>query len=775
MPELWDDGGGKFMTFSGRALTNGPDTFVYLFPQTWGRGPSFKVDSQIYASSTKLVELARLHMERSRRPVQDVRRRPLDAGIRDMRLDASSNPGPTPQRHIQPDYSSLDNSRHTGLSDELNGSPQPINLHLPLSLSEEAATGGSQTLADTDIETLIDIRNMFAFLVGQAIVATERRNSVFALFLNISKVLQAYTFTNIDGSTFGETATNSFDSYVDELGLGDVRSSREKTIEGLVLGERMRSVSLFNEAFVHAVGKYDEIQHVSKFAGVDVKFGLISSVTRNRLERASIDLAAREKAVNSRLLDFDFPSIFAGVMNSKTVDERRAINFDAWKSVFNTTRRYVMSYLKAKYGSWPPKASSKKNDLETSGLNRIVLKALYYDFADLYDLYVDRSNLTTRTMGVYHAGTEDDPDPSQPEARVLRRVCDEYDRSSPPVQPPVPFDVPLFPDIRNLPKGSKLSATDRFEARKMRMKKIPAGELPAVLDDSTNQDTLAHADPSRSHFLVAMRTFEARQARGCSLAELTELRAGMWIFIYAVLQALPMLVVDAPGIKWHQGVEYFLCEPPRSGVSWARPSSGSGASNGWYSVSSGGGMVSLPSDLVEHGVEGVYRRSHCWLAAGKWSTERHRQTAAGANMTPLIGTHAPLAGQNSIESEHKEQADVQRHETKRLAPSRMHTSDEETRPLSPDSRPTSRDQRNRETVIGSGLEALPLPPEVVPSNNGPGRRAASAHGYVRMPIPDGTSSGAQAPELRGELAKTGGMTFDDILGGMEKDKKKSKR
>lgn len=757
-----------------RDLADQQDTFVHLFPQTWGRGPSFKVHSQIYASSTKLVELARLDIERGRKPMKDVRQKQLDAAIRDMRLKPS-DPESMPRRQHPSDRSGSGSSSHTRNYMEPDEFAQPINLHLPLSLSSEASTSGSQPLSSTDRETLMDMRNMFAFLVGQALVATERRHNLFALFMNISKVLQAYTFTNIDGSTFGETASSSFDSYVEELTLADVRSSREKTIEGLVLGERMRSVLLYNEAFVHAVGKYDEILHISKFAGPDVKFAHISPVTRNRLERASIDLAAREKAVNSRLLDFDFPSIFAGVMDSKTVDERRAINFDAWKSVFNTTRRYVISYLKVKYGSWPPKASSKKNELETSGLNRIVLKALYYDFADLYDLYVDRSNLTTRSMGVYYAGTEDDPDPSLPEARILRRVCDEYDRSSPPVQPPVPFDVPLLPDVHHLPKGSRLSAIDRFEARKMRAKKIPPNELATVLDKSTNQDTLAHADPIRSHFLTAMRSFEARQARGCSLAELSELRAGMWIFIYAVLQALPLLVVDAPGIKWHQGVEYFLCEPPRSGVPWARSASASGSSRGWYSISGGGGMVSLPSDLVEHGVEGVYRRSHCWLAAGKWSAEMQGDAAPGVNASPLIGTHAPLTGQNTIESERKEQAYVRRHETRCLAPAKIRTSDEEMTPLTPGSRPTSRDQRKRDTVIGSGLEALPMPPAVVPSSSRPGSRAASAHNYDRRPVHNGTMSGAQAPELRQDVAKTSGMTFDDILGGMEKDKKKGRR
>lgn len=98
-----------------------------------------------------------------------------------------------------------------------------------------------------DLQTLIDIRNFFAFLCGQSLVATPKKGNFFHIFMTVSGVLKTYEFSNLDGSTFGETASGSFDTYVEELGLADVRGSREKTIEGIVLGERMKSVLLYNE------------------------------------------------------------------------------------------------------------------------------------------------------------------------------------------------------------------------------------------------------------------------------------------------------------------------------------------------------------------------------------------------------------------------------------------------------------------------------------------------------------------------------------------------
>ncbi|KAH0408326.1 hypothetical protein KCU90_g22042, partial [Aureobasidium melanogenum] len=328
------------------------DCEVHLFPRTSGKGPSFRIDSALLASSKLLSELV-------------------------IPFETDFNPG-TGEPHTPP-MTPKSESR--------------CQLFLPITLKSDTALpvpNNCQGLS-SDEDTLVTTRNLFAFLAGESLVATQENPTVFSVFIKVSESLKQFGFSNFDGSTFGEVATSSFDKYVDKLGLADVRSSREKTIESLILGERMKSIKLYNEAFTHASGKYDEL-----LKSGSPKFRLISPISVNRLGRAAMDLEKRTASVRHTLEDFDFPQLFSGFLNSKTVDERKEVDFDVLRDSFLATRKFVISYYKIRFGSWPPKAS-KKNELETSGLSRIVCQELYHDFCAVYDFLVDRTSLTNRT------------------------------------------------------------------------------------------------------------------------------------------------------------------------------------------------------------------------------------------------------------------------------------------------------------------------------------------------------------------------------------------
>ncbi|CAI4216378.1 unnamed protein product [Parascedosporium putredinis] len=285
----------------------------------------------------------------------------------------------------------------------------------------------STSIASSPIFTEL-IQNTFGLGKGPG----GRRNrlaqpSPFAIFMEISKLLEEFAFTSYDGLSFGQEVDLSFGFYIRQIGLGDVRNSREKTVEALVLGERMRSAELYNEAFAHAVGKYSAI--------VDLKsqlFSMVSAQTRQRLDRAHLDLLNRQHNVNVRIEQFDFPSLFAGVANSTSMTEFRAVRFKQWKNAFLRMRHFTLSYYKSVFGSWPPKASSRKNPFSESGLNRLVLKALYSDMCALYDLLADRQSLTPRVIdqGLFEMQEGDDP-----VITALRRMLSEFDNSSPPVLP----------------------------------------------------------------------------------------------------------------------------------------------------------------------------------------------------------------------------------------------------------------------------------------------------------------------------------------------------
>lgn len=476
-------------------------------------------------------------------------------------------------------------------------------LFLPITLKSDFALSvptHCQDLKD-DEETLVATRNLFAFLAGESLVATKENSDIFSVFLKVSDSLKQFGFSNLDGSTFGEIATSSFDKYVDELGLADVRSSRGKTIEGVIVGERMKSIKLYNEAFTHASGKYDEL-----LKSGSPKFRLISPITANRLGRAAMDLEKRTSSVRRTLEDFDFPQLFSGFLNSKTADERKDVDFDVLRDSFLATRKFVISYYKIRFGSWPPKAS-KNSDLETSGLNRIVCQDLYRDFCAVYDFLVDRTSLTNRTA---NGVLINDKDADAPRARALRAVLSEYDRSSPPVKPPIPYDLPIIPSLRQTRCNGWGDA--KKEAKAM-SKKLKEDEIAEIMTASHNFDVLP------SPFLNSFREVERKAAKHRTIKELAEIRMGQWLFIYAVLQALPLVTVDGPQLQHSQGVEYFLCESPRFGVPWAREEALREVSR--TGIARAGGIARLPADVFHHGAEGIYFRSHCWKVAERWSAE----------------------------------------------------------------------------------------------------------------------------------------------------------
>lgn len=540
-----------------------------------------------------------------------------------------------------------------------------IHLCLPLPLRVDLADANSVPKSD-DIETLVSMRNVIAFLAGQPLVATPKQSSVFTIFLKIADVMQRYEFTNLDGSTLGEEAAGNFAKVIQDFALADVRSSREKTIEALILGERMKSWDLYNEGFVHAVGKYDDVNGLRS-----PKFRFISDLTRKRLERANLDLYTRVRNIETRLEDFYFPSLFTGIANSSTSSESKTVRFKDWKSAYMSMRRHIMSLYKHQYGAWPPKAKSKKNDFEESGLNRLLLRELYKDFSDLYDILVDRTSLTTRTAEI---PSHDPDDPQEPAPRALRRMLDEYDRSTPPVQPPVPFDTPRLPSLFDTRRG--FDTLNPKMQKKESLKRLRDDEINKALMQSYNRESMK-ATP----FLEAFMAYERRTAHGKSIEEIADLRYGQWIFMYAVIQALPLVIVDAPGVKWTKGVEYFLCQVPKGSPPWVQESASQKQSV--YRIAGGSAMVTLPADVVEHSMDGIYRRSHCWQVADKW---------------------AGLSGLPDVRSQYETSFDD-------LLPPTM--------PSVPGSRTASQSPDRQRTPIALGLEHMPLPPGVAPSKARP--------------------------------------------------------
>jgi hypothetical protein len=449
------------------------------------------------------------------------------------------------------------------------------------------------------------MRNLFAFLTGQPLIATKAVDTNFKIMLQIASLLENHEFTSPDGSTYGDAASAAFTFYISELRLDAIANNPTKIIEALILSERLRSASLHELAYAHAVGLYSSLQRSNP--GL---FAQISTLTKNRLERSSLDLAQRQKNADQFLKAFEFPSLFAGIADSNTAEEAKFVHWNKWKSEYSSFRKAVLGYYKDLYGSWPPKASSKKNSLDSSGLNRVVLKQLYSDLCSLYDFLVDRESLTTR--GVNASEDTDNPNIDKHSA-ALRKLLAEFDHASPPVLPPIPFDIPRIPTIATVePQFPYLAPKDQY---KLAHRALKSHETLLLLAKSHNLPPAGAASPTTA-FLTFFQTHEQAEARRKNAVELADLRYGIWIFLYSVIQSLPLLVIDIPCIPKQgcAGVEYFLNMSPPGSHPWISPTEAA-----WDLYQSPtGGIISLPASVVNNSADAIFRRSHCWVQAEKW-------------------------------------------------------------------------------------------------------------------------------------------------------------
>lgn len=490
-----------------------------------------------------------------------------------------------------------------------------VRLYLPPALPDQHAAQDPKT--QPELQRLVAIRNLFAFLTGQPLVATKFRPTIFSAFLEISSLLKEFDFMSMDGTTWGEGVDMSFSFYMSQLSLADVRHSREKTLEAVILGERMKCWELYNEAFTHAVGKWQAI--------VSLKSPLAKQVTPEvwrRLERSNLDLLNRQHNVNSRLEEFEFPALFSGVAVSS---EFKDVRFNRWKSAFSRMRGFTLGYYKSLFGAWPPKARSKKNPFSESGLNRLVLKTLYADLSSLYDLLVDRDSVTPRVID--QAADDISDKESNEHIRALRKLLTEFDQSSPPVLPPIPYDVPILPTMKTVQvKYDEMKEKDQLKFDRS----IKEHELQLIMHKSYNFDT----DSIKSPFLQHFKEFDHDHAKGKSQVELFDNRLGTWLFLYVVIQSLPLLVIDAPELQFTEGVEYFLCQPPMGNPPWLEEAGE--VRKAWYQLPGSQVKVELSADVVMFSVEGTFERSHCWEAAKTWEEAKVNGGAAG-----LIGLPPP--------------------------------------------------------------------------------------------------------------------------------------
>jgi len=223
--------------------------------------------------------------------------------------------------------------------------------------------------------------------------------------------------------------------------------------------------------------------------------------------------------------------------------------------------------------------------------------------------------------------------------------------------------------------------------------------------------------------------------------------------------------MDAPGLKFTESVEYFLCEPPMGNSPWVEDADAVKMS--WYGVTGGQGVVSLPADIVNYGVEATYRRSHCWVAANKWlghddvDESAQDQEDEEAMLSPLSPPPGFAGGELGL------RPSVRNRERSGSSTGSLAT---------PQSYHRSKSRQSQRNSIAIGLERLPIPMGgddygIGSPILGSGISSRAASPYGRRPASRGWGAiepSASTPTLATPTGK--GSTFDDILGSMDTEK-----
>lgn len=320
----------------------------------------------------------------------------------------------------------------------------------------------------------------------------------------------------------------------------------------------------WRESFVHSTGMEHRLEEVPELR-------LVTPITRALLERASLEVQVRVHSVEERLMDFNFADMWPA-MSAVPPPER---------SSFERLRYFLRGYYESVYGAWPVAGA----DGEEQWLTRGLVTDLQKDFGALYDYLVDRDvrwdcyeerssrkwNIVSGNRKNFNADTMELP---------MTDILVAFDNRH--RFPHIPHPYPLVPEsmresMQNRPRMA--GATDKMAERKAAL----------AYTESTNIYILGSEFVSNK-LVDAFIRFEKMDK--ISETDPFAGRRGRWVLIYGILQVLASISVDAPAMRYKDGVTYHLSPRLRGTPPWKG------------------------ADL--HVAEAQHEGSHCWIVPRTW-------------------------------------------------------------------------------------------------------------------------------------------------------------
>jgi hypothetical protein len=379
--------------------------------------------------------------------------------------------------------------------------------------------------------------------------------------------------------------------------------------------DEQRIESIWREGFVHCTGQLSGLQ-------LQPEWREISLITKALIDRASLEVQVRVSNADTRLSGFNFNDAWPAMTSSTPA-----------RTAYDRFQKFLVKHYSSRFGSWPP---------ADGRLTRTLYLHLQRDFTTLYAYLVDRdvnwSPPATQPAPISRSIIK----PNNPlwnadgENLPLTQILTSFDLRE--NHPPIPYPMCLSPN----PKlGNAVSSPNAppqkqrfFTAATVRRTTDPAAAAAALaLSECTNLEALA-SSPLPNPLLEAFQQHEkATPDSHHPLLPPREARKGRWVMIYAVLQTLASVAVDAPGIRWTEGVEYWLNPRLRGAPPWKAAGEG---------------------EVDERG----HWRSYCWAVGKQWDAAAAAAAAAStAAGVAAAGRNGGMRGRRKRERKEREEDD----------------------------------------------------------------------------------------------------------------------
>lgn len=427
-------------------------------------------------------------------------------------------------------------------------------------------------------------------------------------------------------------------SYLSARGIDDVRNDAETAVGVLAWSEdpKVRWEEAWRETFVHTAGLYGT-GHGKTLIESCTDFKNLSPITRALLERASLETQLRVQAAEERLASFSFGDMWP-VSISMASSLSGAVLSSPTKDAADRLQRFFVHHYRAVFGGrWPPPAPSHGSPQDAKGngadeaiwLTRTVAQALQKDFGGLYDYLVNRdiiwdmSETRSSRKWLMVSETGNKAFESDTVDLPMTDILIEFDNRQrfphiPHPYPLVPESIPAQPytPMTGSSLGSPVSASNTGSMNFLKRNRTNTeSEISSTVSthrsaaverrvhlaytESTNIYVLG-SDFVQSDLIDAFVKFEKTDRVGEVDPSLA--RRARWVLIYGILQILASVSVDAPSVRYRDGVSYHL-SPQLKGARippWTKKSKHTGASS-------------------HHYLEAAHELSHCWVAPITWT------------------------------------------------------------------------------------------------------------------------------------------------------------